>query len=61
MNDPYIHSISATLRILRHACLLLSACAFAQNGGSEIAAQEAKLVVLERLWNDAQVHRDARA
>src|SRR6266478_3588167 len=42
-------------------CLLLSACAFAQNGGSEIAAQEAKLVVLERLWNDAQLHRDARA
>jgi len=26
VNDPYIHSISATLRILRHACLLLSAC-----------------------------------
>jgi ketosteroid isomerase-like protein len=41
--------------------LLLSACAFAQNGGSEIAAQQAKLVVLERLWNDAQLHRDARA
>jgi ketosteroid isomerase-like protein len=42
-------------------CLLLSACAFAQNGSSDIAAQEAKLVVLEHLWNDAQVHRDYRA
>ena len=42
-------------------CLLLSACALAQNGGSDVAVQEAKLVVLERLWNDAQVHRDAHA
>ena len=39
--------------------LLLTACAWAQN--SETAAQEARLVVLERLWNDAQVHRDWRA
>src|ERR1700751_3797113 len=42
-------------------CLFLSACALAQNGTPEVAAQEAKLVVLERLWNDAQVHRDAHA
>src|SRR5579862_3917100 len=42
-------------------CLLLSACAFAQGGTSEASAQEAKLVVLERLWNDAQVHRDSHA
>jgi ketosteroid isomerase-like protein len=42
-------------------CLVLSACALAQNGGSETAAQEAKLVVLERLWNDAQVHQDSHA
>jgi ketosteroid isomerase-like protein len=42
-------------------CLLLCACAYAQNGGPEATAQEAKLVVLERLWNDAQVHRDSHA
>jgi ketosteroid isomerase-like protein len=41
--------------------LLLSVCALAQSGTPEVAAQEAKLVVLERLWNDAQVHRDAHA
>jgi hypothetical protein len=40
---------------------LLTACAFAQSGTAESAAQEAKIVVLERLWNDAQVHRDSRA
>jgi ketosteroid isomerase-like protein len=42
-------------------CLLLSACALAQSNTSELAAQEEKLVVLERLWNDAQVHRDSHA
>jgi ketosteroid isomerase-like protein len=42
-------------------CLLLSVCTLAQNGTSEVSAQEAKLVVLERLWNDAQVHRDSHA
>jgi len=41
-------------------CVLLTACAMAQNT-SESTAQQTKLVVLERLWNDAQVHRDARA
>ncbi len=40
---------------------LLTACALAQSGTAESAAQEAKIVVLERLWNDAQVHRDSRA
>jgi len=40
---------------------LLTAGAWAQSGTAESAAQEAKIVVLERLWNDAQVHRDARA
>jgi ketosteroid isomerase-like protein len=42
-------------------CLLLSACAAAQSRPPEAAAQEERLVVLERLWNDAQVHRDAHA
>jgi len=41
--------------------LLLTACALAQNGSSDAVAQGAKLVVLERLWNDAQIHRDSHA
>ena len=41
--------------------MLLCACALAQSGTLETTAQEAKLIVLERLWNDAQVHRDSRA
>jgi ketosteroid isomerase-like protein len=42
-------------------CLLFTACALAQNGNSEASAQQGKLIVLEHLWNDAQVHRDSRA
>jgi hypothetical protein len=41
--------------------LLLAACALAQSGSPDAAAQEAKLVVLEHLWNDAQIHRDSHA
>jgi ketosteroid isomerase-like protein len=41
--------------------LLLTGCALAQSGDPEIAAQQGRLVVLEHLWNDAQVHRDSRA
>lgn len=41
--------------------LLLAASAWGQNPGSDAAAQQARIVVLERLWNDAQVHRDSRA
>lgn len=40
---------------------LLSLPVWAQSGTAESLAQENKLVVLERLWNDAQVHRDSRA
>jgi len=42
-------------------CLLALACARAQSGNSDINAQQTKLIVLERLWNDAQVHRDWQA
>jgi hypothetical protein len=41
--------------------LLLAACALAQSGSPDAAAQEAKLVVLEHLWNNAQIHRDSHA
>lgn len=43
------------------ACLLLLVSARAQTGNADINAQQTKLIVLERLWNDAQVHRDSRA
>lgn len=42
-------------------CALLPSPARAQSETAESLAQENKLVVLERLWNDAQVHRDSRA
>ena len=41
--------------------MLLAASAWAQTGSSDAAAQQGKLIVLEHLWNDAQVHRDSHA
>src|ERR1700739_1042923 len=41
--------------------LLVPPPARAQNSGADMSAQQNKLIVLERLWNDAQVHRDSRA
>jgi hypothetical protein len=35
--------------------------AWAQNAIYDNSAQQSKLIVLEHLWNDAQVHRDSRA
>jgi ketosteroid isomerase-like protein len=42
-------------------CLLALTSARAQVNNSDMSAQQTKLIVLERLWNDAQVHRDSRA
>jgi hypothetical protein len=42
-------------------CLLLALCAFAQSASDKADTQESKLLVLEHLWNEAQVHRDERA
>jgi ketosteroid isomerase-like protein len=42
-------------------CLLLVAASFGQNSRDDLRGQETKLVVLERLWNEAQVHHDAGA
>ena len=42
-------------------CLLLTLAAFAQTAREKDDPQSTKLVVLEHLWNDAQVHRDERA
>jgi ketosteroid isomerase-like protein len=42
-------------------CLLFVSGSFGQHSGDDVRGQESKLMVLERLWNDAQVHRDAGA
>lgn len=42
-------------------CLLLALGSLAQNGGEDSHSQENRLVSLERLWNEAQVNRDANA
>lgn len=42
-------------------CLLLSLCSFAQTSNDNDSAQASKLVILERLWNEAQVSRDSGA
>jgi hypothetical protein len=42
-------------------CVLVSVCAFAQTSQANSSAETAKLVALERMWNQAQVIRDATA
>jgi ketosteroid isomerase-like protein len=41
--------------------LMLAVVALAQNARQDLSAQESKLLVLEHLWNEAQVSRDASA
>ena len=40
---------------------LLAVSAFAQNATPDLSAQESRIMVLEHLWNEAQVSRDAGA
>jgi len=42
-------------------CVLLTMCVFGQAIGQNADPQESKLIVLEHLWNEAQVHRDSGA
>jgi len=42
-------------------CLLITLCAAAQTSKGASSSEAAKLVALERMWNEAQVGRDARA
>jgi hypothetical protein len=42
-------------------CLLVTLCAFAQTPKEVSYTESAKLVALERMWNQAQVSRDASA
>jgi ketosteroid isomerase-like protein len=46
---------------LAACCLLLPFASWAQNGADDAHSQENRLVSLERLWNEAQVNRDANA
>ncbi len=42
-------------------CFLATLCSFAQTPKAAFSMEPAKLVVLERMWNEAQVSRDATA
>ncbi len=42
-------------------CLLVTLCAFAQTTKTSSSPEAAKLLALERMWNEAQVNRDALA
>jgi ketosteroid isomerase-like protein len=42
-------------------CLVATLCAFAQTPKADFSMEPAKLVALERMWNEAQVSRDAAA
>jgi hypothetical protein len=42
-------------------CLLATLCAYAQTPQAGSSTEPAKLVALERMWNQAQVSRDASA
>lgn len=49
------------MRKLVFCWLLLALPMFAQNAKQDLTAQESKLLVLEHLWNEAQVSRDSSA
>lgn len=53
--------IGSTLMRATAFCLLVTLCAPAQTSKAASSADSAKLVALERLWNQAQVIRDADA
>jgi ketosteroid isomerase-like protein len=49
------------MRKLAVCWFLFAVCAWAQNGKQDLSAQESKILILEHLWNEAQVSRDANA
>jgi hypothetical protein len=51
----------STIMVGAVCCLLSAVCAFAQTSKDGSSAEVAKLVALERMWNQAQVSRDAAA
>jgi hypothetical protein len=50
-----------TIKMAAICCLLLGQCALAQTSRDGSSAEAAKLVALERMWNQAQVVRDSSA
>lgn len=42
-------------------CCLITLSSFGQNGNEDSRSRETRLIALERLWNEAQVSRDANA
>jgi hypothetical protein len=56
-----LSSVSASASIKPLICLLLTLCAFAQTSKTVSSTETAKLVALERMWNQAQVIRDPDA
>lgn len=52
---------SAAIMKMMVCCLLLTLCASAQNSRTVSSAEGAKLVALERMWNQAQLVRDSAA
>jgi ketosteroid isomerase-like protein len=60
LSVPWCEMTMTTIRPTLGA-ILLAASAWAQTGSPDYSAQQNKITVLEHLWNDAQVHRDAHA
>jgi ketosteroid isomerase-like protein len=59
---PHVGMTATCTAMLRNlsCCLLLAVCAVAL-AAQQADPRETKLLVLERLWNEAQVNRDAQA
>jgi hypothetical protein len=51
----------STITVTAICYLLIAVCAFAQTSKDGSSSEVAKLVALERMWNQAQVSRDAAA
>ena len=51
----------STITTAAVCCLLATLCAFAQTSKDGLSTDAAKLVALERMWNQAQVVRDPAA
>jgi ketosteroid isomerase-like protein len=62
LRPPHVGMWPARKRMIRKACCFLFVIiVFGQVAAQQIDPRETKLIVLERLWNEAQVNRDASA
>jgi len=60
-NSPMFHRYQLIAGMFAAACLLLAAGVLAQSANDDTRSRENQLIALERLWNEAQVSRDANA